>query len=90
MNLFTDLKDHTTILWSSCLQEQQTRALCMLLQLASYDYNFYTSQSFQISAATLAAAAGLPAWLKKANISGANNMCDHNMYVKTKNYVLRP
>ena len=38
----------------------------MLLQLAGYDQHSYASHSFQIGAATTAAAAGLPAWLIKA------------------------
>ena len=37
----------------------------MLLQLAGYDQHSYASHSFQISAATMAAVAGLPAWLIK-------------------------
>ena len=45
--------------------EQLTRTLCMLLQLASYDQNSHASYSFRIGAATMAAAAGLPAWLIK-------------------------
>ena len=45
--------------------EQLTRALRVLLQFAGYDQNSYASHSFQIGAATTAAAAGLPAWLIK-------------------------
>ena len=72
MNLFTDLiTTRTRPLYcgghfNSLSREQLTKALRMLLQLAGYDQNSYASHSFQIGAATTAAAAGLPAWLIKA------------------------
>ena len=44
-------------------QEQLTHNL---LQNAGYKYHLYASHSFKISAATTAAAVGLPAWLIKA------------------------
>ena len=47
-------------------QEQLTRALRNLLQLAGYKQNHYASHSFGSGAATTAAVAGLPAWLIKA------------------------
>ena len=72
MNLFTDLITTRTGLlycggrFNPLSREQLTRALSMLLQLAGYDQHSYASHSFRIGTATMAATAGLPAWLIKA------------------------
>ena len=47
----------------------------MLLQLAGYDQHSYASHSFRIGAATMAAAAGLPAWLIKAMGRWSSDAC---------------
>jgi len=47
-------------------REQLTVQLRTLLQGSGFDQQLYASPSFRISAATTAAAAGLPAWLIKA------------------------